>query len=229
MPPSWDKRQLQRFKNEAMAAAALDHPNIVSVYATGCERSVHYYAMHYVEGYTLAEVIAQLRASTGNNQSGRTAEAAVEPTIAFRPGVAPAEPRMPSACPSGETKKDLQAAISTEGSIRTRDYFRSVATIGRQAAEALDYAHGFGIVHRDVKPSNLMLDESGRCWVTDFGLAMVESSPSLTMTGDLLGTLRYMKPGAIAGPARGRGPSHGHLFAGHYVVRAVDARTRPRG
>ncbi|MGI9455372.1 MAG: protein kinase domain-containing protein, partial [Aeoliella sp.] len=189
-----DTRQLQRFKNEAMAAAALDHPNIVSVHATGCERSVHFYAMHYVEGHTLAEVIAQLRVTAGNNQSGRTAQATVEPTIEFRPGATPAELVAPSASPSGETKKELQAAISTEGSIRTHEYFRSVAEIGKQAAEALDYAHGVGVVHRDVKPSNLILDGNGRCWVTDFGLALVESGPNLTMTGDLIGTLRYMSP-----------------------------------
>lgn len=189
-----DRRQLQRFKNEAMAAAALDHPNVVSVYATGCERSVHFYAMHYVEGYTLAEVIAQLRATADHNRSCGTAESAVEQTVAFRPGGGPVERTAPSAYPSGETNKELQAGISTEGSIRTRDYFRSVAKIGKQAAEALDHAHGVGIVHRDVKPSNLILDDSSRCWITDFGLAMAESSPSLTMTGDLLGTLRYMSP-----------------------------------
>ncbi len=55
-----DPRQLQRFKNEAQAAASLDHPNIVSVYSVGCERGVHYYAMKYIDGQTLAEVIGQL-------------------------------------------------------------------------------------------------------------------------------------------------------------------------
>ena len=52
---------LQRFKNEAQAAASLNHPNIVHVYSVGCERGVHYYAMEYVEGRTLAQVIDELR------------------------------------------------------------------------------------------------------------------------------------------------------------------------
>ncbi len=61
----WDRRQLQRFKNEARAAASLDHPNIVSVYVVRRERGVHYYAMRYVEGRTLAEVIGELRRLEG--------------------------------------------------------------------------------------------------------------------------------------------------------------------
>ncbi|MDZ4780204.1 MAG: serine/threonine-protein kinase [Planctomycetia bacterium] len=66
--------------------------------------------------------------------------------------------------------------------------------MGIQAAEALDHAHQMGIVHRDIKPSNLMLDERGKLWVTDFGLARNQGDASMTMTGDLVGTLRYMSP-----------------------------------
>src|SRR5262249_55932671 len=63
-----------------------------------------------------------------------------------------------------------------------------------QAAEAWDYAHQLGIVHRDIKPANLLLDTTGQVWITDFGLAQVQSDARLTMTGDLVGTLRYMSP-----------------------------------
>ena len=84
-------------------------------------------------------------------------------------------------------------------------YWQSVARIGVQVAEALDHAHNQGILHRDVKPSNLLLDNSGTVWVTDFGLAKVEDQPNLTRTGDILGTLRYMPPEAFDGRTDRRG------------------------
>jgi WD40 repeat protein/serine/threonine protein kinase len=79
-----------------------------------------------------------------------------------------------------------------------RHYFRSVARVGQQTAEALAYAHARGIVHRDIKPSNLLLDLSGVVWITDFGLAKTEDD-SLTRTGEVLGTLRYMSPERFQG------------------------------
>jgi eukaryotic-like serine/threonine-protein kinase len=80
-------------------------------------------------------------------------------------------------------------------------YFRGVARIGVQAAEALAYAHGQGILHRDVKPGNLLLDTQGAVWVTDFGLAKAEDSEELTSAGDIVGTIRYMAPERFEGHA----------------------------
>ncbi|MEO1526371.1 MAG: serine/threonine-protein kinase [Planctomycetota bacterium] len=140
-----DSRQIERFRNEAQAAASLNHPNIVPVYAVGCERGVHYYAMQLIDGCSLEERIDQLKQAE----------------------------RLPD--------------------------WRSMVELTVQAAEALAAAHKMGVIHRDIKPSNLMIDRDGRLWVTDFGLARYRTDVSLTQTGDIVGTMRYMSPEQACG------------------------------
>jgi tetratricopeptide (TPR) repeat protein len=168
-----DSRQLQRFHNEARAAAGLHHTNIVPVFGVGCERGVHYYAMQFIDGRTLADFIAE-------QQGG--------------PPSRPATGRAESQAAAGSAPTVPAAAQATSVAPRDAAYFSHVAEWGIQAAEALDCAHSLGVVHRDVKPANLLVDDTGRLWITDFGLAQVQSDTRLTMTGDLVGTLRYMSP-----------------------------------
>jgi serine/threonine protein kinase len=172
-----DERQLQRFKNEARAAASLHHEHIVPVYAVGCERGVHYYAMQFLDGLTLAQVLDCQR-------QGGAAPPGGERTADYSP--AP-----PAGAGAADTAPQAQ---ETEPAPRDPAYFRRVAEWGAQAAEALEHAHQLGIVHRDIKPANLMLDGAGKLWATDFGLARLGADSGLTLTGDLVGTLRYMSP-----------------------------------
>jgi WD40 repeat protein/tetratricopeptide (TPR) repeat protein len=91
-----------------------------------------------------------------------------------------------------------------------RQYWQSVARIGVQVAGALAYAAGQGVLHRDVKPSNLLLDEKGNVWITDFGLAKAEDDgDNLTQTGDIVGTLRYMAPERFNGQGDVRSDVYG--------------------
>jgi len=183
-----DQRQIARFKNEAQAAAQLAHPNIVPVYAVGVERGVHYFAMQYIDGQPLDRAIAQLR-----RQAGLAALAADESTV--------------SSPAAGAGSADPTATWQDGGSFLSakwpggKEYFESVMRLGIQAAEALHAAHSFGVVHRDVKPSNLLLDASGKLWITDFGLARVQADAGLTQTGDVIGTRQYMSPEQAAGEA----------------------------
>jgi WD40 repeat protein/serine/threonine protein kinase len=93
---------------------------------------------------------------------------------------------------------------SGSGKRRRSGYWHSVARLGLQVADALEYAHKQGIHHRDIKPSNLLLDTQGTVWVTDFGLAKTDDQQNLTHTGDILGTLRYMSPEAFEGKTDAR-------------------------
>lgn len=93
----------------------------------------------------------------------------------------------------------------TRSKAKPQTYWQSVALLGAQVADALEYAHKQGVLHRDVKPSNLLLDTRGTVWVTDFGLAKADDQENLTHTGDVLGTLRYMPPEAFDGRADARG------------------------
>jgi eukaryotic-like serine/threonine-protein kinase len=171
-----DERHRKRFLLEAQSAAQLQHPHIVPVYAVGCERGTYYYAMQLIDGRPISDSIAQ----ESNGELNPAIDRRVNSTIM--------------------AKRDR--TIVKSGSrpwSHSRDRFRSIAAFIVQAADALEYAHSCGIVHRDVKPGNLLLDIHGKVWITDFGLAQITTNEQITQTDDLLGTLRYMSPEQASG------------------------------
>jgi beta-lactam-binding protein with PASTA domain/predicted Ser/Thr protein kinase len=138
-----DDQFVSRFRREAQAAAALNHPNIVSVYDTGDQGDVHYIVMEYVQGRTLRDVV---------RQEG---------------------PLMP------ERASEITQAV----------------------ARALDAAHDAGLVHRDIKPGNIMLTREGEVKVMDFGIARTSTGDTLTQTAAVLGTASYLSPEQAQGSA----------------------------
>lgn len=131
-----DAAFVERFKREAQAAAALNHPNVVPIYEWGTVDDTYYIVMGYVPGQNLKETL---------RQSGPLSEA-------------------------------------------------EALRIGAQVAGALEIAHQRGIIHRDIKPHNILLDPDGQVVVTDFGIARAAGSSQLTASNVILGTAEYLAP-----------------------------------
>ena len=132
-----DPSFVERFRREATSAAKLNHKNVVAVFDWGSHDETFYMAMEYVDGQSLAELLA-------------------------------ASPKLPL---------DTALAITSE------------------AAAGLGFAHANGMVHRDVKPGNIMLTTDGEVKVADFGIARaLDGGESLTQTGNVMGTAAYFSP-----------------------------------
>ena len=182
-----DPRQLQRFQREARAAARLHHTNIVPVFGVGVHEGLNYYAMQFIRGQGLDQLLHELKQTSSETKRNDQ----------------PADQANASGTKDFHLSKQNLSSSFTGG---RSTYWLGVARIGSQVADALAYAHSQGVLHRDIKPSNLLLDGDGIVWVTDFGLAKDTSSDShtdgqadLTKTGDIVGTLRYMAPEVLRG------------------------------
>jgi serine/threonine protein kinase/dienelactone hydrolase len=188
-----DASTIERFHREARAAAKLCHPGIVRIYAEGIENAVCYFAMELIEGRPLDQLIAEMRAAR-SSQTERN-----------RPG--PGETDDTTGPGQPETDWGLAPEFSNvlTGCAPGREYFDTVARLISEAADALQYAHDRQIIHRDVKPSNLMLSRDGRLVLMDFGIARICQEQGMTLTGSFVGTPRYMSPEQVSGSFRSGG------------------------
>lgn len=220
-----DSRFLSRFRNEARSAARLHHTNIVPVFDFGEHNGILYYVMQYIPGQGLDKVlkdVRRLRGPTLVEQEPSAAADRLTRTIAERllTGMHQATADNGSAVeltdrianPSGASSADSSFDITGRSSLGAAPagsgqgrYFREVARIGAQVADALSHAHSLGVLHRDIKPSNLLLDGRGNAWVADFGLAKSDEGEDLTEPGDVIGTLRYLAPERLDGKSDKRG------------------------
>ena len=195
-----DPRAVQRFQIEAQVAGWLQHPRIVPVHDVGVVQDAPFFAMQYIEGGSLADLITSLRGLDGGGPDSTPGPSRGGVIGSLAVGVLSG--RFAPSRDGTEGGRQAPGLDSSSGpldpahalSIRTRTYVRTAARLGIQVADALEYAHGQGVVHRDIKPANLLLDRRGDLWVADFGMADVQGDAGLTVTGDLPGTLRYMSP-----------------------------------
>lgn len=135
---SRDETFVERFRREAQAAANLNHASIVGVYDWGERDDTYFIVMEYIEGRTLAQILA------------------------------------------------------TEGPLHPD----RAADIASDIADGLGYAHRHGVVHRDVKPGNVLITRDGKVKVTDFGIAVAaaRNDADLTKAGSVMGTATYFSP-----------------------------------
>ncbi|HWL09645.1 MAG TPA: serine/threonine-protein kinase [Planctomicrobium sp.] len=189
-----------RFRREAESAAKLHHTNIVPVYGTGEDYGVHFYAMQYIPGWSLAEVIETLRQvpeilNDGGLPASRHEQS--PPHSSIPESVVNSGTRLEGEH-SGEDSKN-RPEPGQEPAVRALSNPRVVAKTVADLADAVAYAHGQGVIHRDIKPSNILIDRQGVAWLVDFGLATGIQENRLTRSGHVTGTVQYMAPEQIVG------------------------------
>lgn len=189
-------KAVARFRREAQAAAKLHHMHIVPIYAQGEANGSYFYAMELVEGESLHSSIMNLRSQYRPESVPDHAETVVLPqrsattTLLQNPG---------TASPSSSSVRKSGSKSRTDRAFGDESFFREAARHMADVADALQYAHANGVIHRDIKPHNLLFGRDGRLRVSDFGLARFSEQPGVTMTGEVLGSPLYMSPEQITG------------------------------
>ncbi len=199
---------VERFKREAQASGKLHHPNIVPIFAQGHEGDTYFYAMELVCGRSLHDIIDEqahgLPAEDGGSSSGARRPMTPEELALADTEIIPREGE-DSAAGSATDEATTDSATDTASSVcypSAAAYYDTVARQLRDVAGALDYAHRHGVIHRDIKPHNLLVGDDGRLCISDFGLARVLEQPGVTVTGEFVGSPLYMSPEQISGDNR---------------------------
>lgn len=210
LPPhgTLDPTRAERFEREARAVARLHHTNIVPIFGVGEQQGLRYYVMQYIRGQGLDQVLREIvRLRARESAPGDALDATSKYPHTCDEGAREASPERREVGRSAAVgaSRDGEGSASITSTPGGWPYWKSVARIGVQVANALGYANSQGILHRDIKPSNLLLDARGTVWVTDFGLAKLAESDDLTRTGDVVGTLRYLAPEKLRGQEDLRG------------------------
>lgn len=180
----WFEAAHERFRRELESLAPLAHPGIVRVLEVGEEQGVPWIALEWVGGVSLEQVLDRLRGLPPDTLKPGDFDEAVRDACSDR----------------------LHSEPSRPGAFPGRTYVEVVAQVALRVAEALAHAHAAGVLHRDVKPSNVLVAPSGRVLLVDFGLALPRGVDRITRAGSWLGSLPYAAPEQIEGEPRALDP-----------------------
>ncbi|MBL8878828.1 MAG: protein kinase [Phycisphaerales bacterium] len=197
LPPAFvhSDRSIVRFHKEAQAAARLHHTNIVPVYAQGYEDNHFFYAMELIVGNSLSAVLrsSPLKLRLSGDEDTAATRAWTPESVTRRLS---ADQRH-----DGEPTSISVSTTAPRSARRTRD-FKRIARLIAEVADGLHHAHDAGIIHRDIKPQNLLLGDDDHLHITDFGLARLLDEPGVTMSFENVGTPAYMSPEQVSSERR---------------------------
>jgi serine/threonine protein kinase len=222
-------RAAARFQNEALAAARLHHTNIVPIYAQGCEQGFFFYAMELIEGRPLSQVLREdpaLSPLTGSPRSGAAVRSALSLDVHETGGESPARGNVPGSVGDRGVASGAISGCGPTARLRTPRDFMRIARLVAEVADGLAHAHRQGIIHRDIKPQNLLLGRDDHLHITDFGLARLLDEPGLTLSTELVGTPAYMAPEQVS-QARGAIDHRTDIYALGVTLYALLTLRRP--
>ncbi|MEZ5965479.1 MAG: serine/threonine-protein kinase [Planctomycetota bacterium] len=178
-----DPDRRARFVRESRLAASLDHPGIAKVISAHADDDLLWFAMECIDGAPLDRVLSRVTDTRAALMTSRVLESVVHEVTGRR----------------GDTAAGVLGDQRRPRMTWGASHVETVVGIGVQIADALQHAHVHGVVHRDVKPANIVLRGDGTAVLTDFGLARELGGSALTITGDFLGTPSYSAPEQLTG------------------------------